>query len=360
MSTAFEPYGLGSTTLANRIVMAPMTRSRAYGPGNSPTDLTATYYAQRASAGLIVTEGIQPSAIGQGYPDTPGLHSDEQIAAWRVVTDAVHARGGVIFAQLMHVGRLSDPALLDGQLPVAASAVAAEGTIYTHEGPKPFPVPLEMDEEAIQQTINDFAQAARNAIDAGFDGVELHGANGYLIHQFLSTSANQRSDAWGGTPQNHARFGLEVARAAVDAIGADRVGFRISPGNPLHDIGEDHIEETYAALVSGLADLGLVYVHMMEVPGMRPFTEALRAQWPGTLILNPGTHPRPTGLEDLPLLDDGIADLLAFGTLFISNPDLPARLSQGGPFATPDRSLAFGGDARGYTDYPLLDERPAS
>jgi len=355
MTTAFEPYRLGRITLANRIVMAPMTRSRAYGPGASPTDLMATYYAQRASAGLIVTEGIQPSPVGQGYPDTPGLHSAEQVAGWRVVTDAVHARGGRIFAQLMHVGRLSDPALLpDGLAPVGPSAVQAQGQIYTHQGPKPFPVPRELDQDGIRRTIADLAEAAANAIDAGFDGVELHGANGYLIHQFLATNANQRTDQWGGTPENHARFGVEVARAVADRIGADRVGFRVSPGNPLHDLVEDAIEATYTALLTGLSELGLAYLHIMEVPGQRRFTLAARKMWPTTLILNPDTRPDPTGPAELALIEAGVADLIAFGSLFLANPDLPSRLASGGPFNTPDRRFAFGGDHRGYTDYPTL------
>lgn len=360
MPTAFEPYQLGPITLANRIAMAPMTRSRAYGPGGSPTELMATYYAQRAGAGLIVTEGIQPSPVGQGYPDTPGLHSPEQVTAWRVVTDAVHARGGRIFAQLMHVGRLSDPALLpDGLEPVGASPVAAAGQIYTHQGPKPFPVPRELDEAGIQQTIADYADAAANAIQAGFDGVELHGANGYLIHQFLSTSANQRTDRWGGTAANHARFGIEVARAVAGRIGADRVGFRVSPGNTTQDIAESDIENTYAALLAGLAELGLVYLHVLEVPGQRPFTLAARRSWPAALILNPDTRPNPTGPAELALIEDGLADLIAFGSLFIANPDLPARLAAGGPFSTPDRALSFGGDHHGYTDYPTLEEESA-
>jgi N-ethylmaleimide reductase len=361
MSIAFQPYQLGRITLANRIVMAPMTRSRAYGPGATPTDLMATYYAQRAGAGLIVTEGIQPSPVGQGYPDTPGLHSAAQVIAWRAVTDAVHARGGRIFAQLMHVGRLGDPALLpDGLAPVGPSPVAAEGQIYTHQGPKPFPVPQQLDEAGIQQTIADFADAAANAIDAGFDGVELHGANGYLIHQFLATNANQRTDQWGGTPENHARFGVAVVRAAAERIGADRVGLRISPGNPLHDIVEDEIDQTYAALIDGLSGLELAYLHIMEVAGQRPFTVAARQRWSSTLILNPDTRPNPTGPGELVLLEDGVADLLSFGSLFIANPDLPARLAAGGPFTLPDRQLSFGGDHHGYTDYPTLEEQPAN
>jgi N-ethylmaleimide reductase len=360
MTSAFQPSQLGPITLSNRIVMAPMTRSRAYGPGATPTDLMTTYYAQRASAGLIVTEGVQPSPAGQGYPDTPGLHSPEQVTAWRAVTDAVHSRGGRIFAQLMHVGRLSDPDLLPAGLsPVGPSAIAAQGSIYTHQGPKPFPMPKELDEAGIAHTIDDFAHAAANAVAAGFDGVELHGANGYLIHQFLASNANRRSDRWGGTPENHARFGIEVARAVADRIGPDRVGFRISPGNPLHDITEDDIAVTYAALLAGLAEVKLAYLHIMESPGQRPFTLTARRDWPSTLILNPDTRPNPTGPGELALIEDGTADLIAFGSLFIANPDLPARLAAGGPFSIPDRKWSFGGGERGYIDYPTLEEEGA-
>jgi N-ethylmaleimide reductase len=339
MTTAFDPFQLGGVQLANRIAMAPMTRSRAHGPGATATDLMATYYAQRASAGLIVTEGIQPSIVGQGYPDTPGLHSAEQVEAWRKVTDRVHREGGVIFAQLMHSGRIGDPGLLPGDLiPVGPSGVAAQGQVYTHEGPKPFPTPRALTEAEIADTIADFAQAARNAIAAVFDGVELHGANGYLIHQFLSSNANQRTDDWGGSIEGRVRFAVEVTTAVVDAIGGDKVGLRISPGNPLHDIAEDDLELTYKTLVAGLSELGLAYLHIMEAPGQRDLTASLRGQWPGALAL----------------LKDGTADLISFGALFLANPDLPARLATGGPFNTPERTGFFGGDHRGYTDYPAL------
>ncbi|EFC80481.1 alkene reductase [Parafrankia sp. EUN1f] len=355
MATAFDPYRLGRIVLSNRIAMAPMTRSRAFGPGGTPTELMATYYAQRASAGLIITEGVQPSIVGQGYPDTPGLHSDEQVAAWRAVTDRVHEAGGAIFAQLMHAGRVGDANLLPGELtPVAPSAITAAGEMYTREGFKPFGMPRSLTEAEIAQTIEDFAQAARNAIAAGFDGVELHGANGYLIHQFLSTNANQRTDGWGGSIEGRIRFAVEVTAAVVDAIGADRVGLRISPGNPLHDIAEDDLDLTYKSLVNAVAGVGAVYLHIMETAGQRDLTTSLRAQWPGTLILNPNTLPEPTGPAELDLVQDGTADVISYGALFLANPDLPARLVAGGPFNDPDRSGFFGGDHRGYTDYPAM------
>ncbi|KPI20658.1 12-oxophytodienoate reductase [Actinobacteria bacterium OK074] len=354
MTTAFDSHDLAGAVLSNRIVMAPMTRSRAYGPGQSPTGATALYYAQRASAGLIVSEGIQPSVVGQGYPSTPGLHSPEQVAAWRTVTDAVHEQGGVIFAQLMHTGRIGHPSLLpDGLIPVAPSPVAAQTKVFTAEGLQDCVTPKELDAAGIEQTVADFVTAARNAVEAGFDGVEIHGANGYLIQQFLSDNANLRTDGWGGTTEGRIRFGVEVARAVTEAVGGDRVGFRISPGNPYNDMAESDLAVRYGALLAALSPLGLAYVHLMEGPD-RELTLQLRKQWQGTFILNPFTHPDPTGVDALGLVEDGIADAVAFGALFLANPDLPARLRQGGPFNTPDAATFYGGDERGYTDYPTL------
>ena len=356
MADAFDSYDLAGTKLANRIVMAPMTRSRAYGPGATPTELTATYYAQRASAGLIITEGVQPSVVGQGYDDTPGLHSAEQVEAWRPVTDAVHAAGGVIYAQLMHSGRIGHPSLLpDGLIPVAPSPVKAAGRLYTHAGPQDFVVPHELTEDEITATIADFATAARNAIAAGFDGVEIHGANGYLVHQFLASGVNRRTDGWGGDTARRVRFAEEVAAAVVTAIGADRVGFRISPDNPYNDITEEGTEEVYTTLVDRLAALNLAYLHIVESPD-RELTRKLRARWTGAFIVNPATYPDVTGPESLALITDGLADLVSFGAMFLANPDLPARLAAGGPYNTPDRASFFGGDHRGYTDYPALTD----
>jgi N-ethylmaleimide reductase len=354
MTTAFDPIVLGGTPLANRVVMAPMTRSRAYGAGAEPTELMATYYAQRAGAGLIVTEGIQPSPVGQGYPDTPGLHTPGQVRAWRTVTDAVHREGGVIFAQLMHTGRIGHPSLLPGRLvPVAPSAVAARGRVYTHEGPKEFVTPKELGEAEIAQTVADFAAAARNAVAAGFDGVEIHGANGYLIHQFLSDNANLRTDAWGGGGEGRIRFAVEVVTAVAEAVGGRRVGLRISPGNPFNDITEASPGAVYGALLDRLAPLGLAYLHLLEGPDAE-LTGRLRKAWPGTFVLNPFTHPDATGPDALTLVEEGAADMVAYGALFLANPDLPRRLAAGGPFNTPDQATFYGGDHRGYTDYPAL------
>lgn len=357
MTNAFIPVDVAGRSLANRIVMAPMTRSRAYGPGATATDLMAAYYSQRASAGLIITEGIQPSPAGQGYPDTPGLHSPEQVAAWRKVTDAVHAKGGVIFAQLMHTGRIGHPSLLPaGLVPVAPSPIAARGQVFTHQGPMDFVTPQELDADGIGRTIADFTDAARHAIAAGFDGVEIHGANGYLIHQFLAPNTNQRTDGWGGDVTGRVRFGLEVAVAVAEAIGGHRTGFRISPANPYNDIAEHdtvEVEKTYTALVAQLGELDLAYLHMIEGAN-RELTTRLRKTWPSTFILNPLTHPRPTGPEALSLIKDGTADMIAFGALFLANPDLPARLAAQGPYNTPDPATFYGGDHHGYTDYPHL------
>ncbi|ALC30579.1 MULTISPECIES: alkene reductase [Streptomyces] len=354
MTTAFDPIDLAGTPLANRIVMAPMTRSRA-GEGGTATELTAAYYAQRASAGLIVTEGIQPSAVGQGYPFTPGLHSAEQVASWRKVTDAVHAEGGRIFAQIMHAGRIGHPVLLpDGLVPVAPSPVRAAGQVFTAEGPKDFVEPHELTDEEIRQTIADFVSASRNAIEAGFDGVELHGANGYLIHQFLAPNTNLRTDAWGGSDERRVRFAAEVVKAVAAEIGGARTALRISPSNPYNDIDEPAPDAVYTALAQEIEPLGLAYLHILEDAPIRELTLQLRKVFTGPVLINVHSD-GPTGPDDHTVIDDGIADLISYGVLFLANPDLPARLKAGGPFNTPDPSTFFGGDAKGYTDYPALD-----
>ncbi|MGW9431012.1 alkene reductase, partial [Streptomyces decoyicus] len=330
MTTAFDPIVLGGKRLTSRVVMAPMTRSRAYGPGAEPTELMATYYAQRAGAGLLVTEGIQPSPVGQGYPDTPGLHTPGQVQAWRTVTDAVHREGGAIFAQLMHTGRIGHPSLLsEGLVPVAPSPVAAKGQVFTHQGPKEFVTPKELTEAEIRQTVADFADAARNAIEAGFDGVELHGANGYLIHQFLAPNTNLRTDAWGGGTEGRIRFAVEAVTAVAEAIGGHRVGLRISPGNVYNDIAEDDPTEVYAALLDRLAALDLAYLHLMEGPD-RSLTARLRKDWPGIFVLNPFTYPDATGPDALKLIEDGSADMVAYGALFLANPDIEYLIDIGG------------------------------
>ncbi|MEO3977067.1 alkene reductase [Streptomyces sp. CAU 1734] len=356
MTSAFDPIELSAgQRLANRVAMAPMTRSRAFGPGLTPTESVVEYYAQRAGAGLIITEGIQPSVTGQGYPDTPGLHSEEQVAAWRAVTDAVHAAGGKIFAQLMHSGRIGHPVLFpDGRSSVAPSAVAAAGQLFTHEGPKDFPVPRELTAEEIPGVVEEFAHSARNAVAAGFDGVEVHGANGYLVQQFLASNTNLRTDEWGGSVAGRVRFAVEVVKAVAAAIGPDRTGIRISPANTYNDIAETDPHEVYPALVAELEPLGIAYLHISENhPDSREVTIALRERFSGTVILNPLSE-TPTDHTALPLIEDGIADILSFGGLFLANPDLPERLRTAGPYNTPDPASFFGGGDKGYTDYPAL------
>lgn len=360
MTTVFDPADLGRYRLNNRIVMSPMTRARSHNDEGNATASMATYYAQRASAGLIITEGIWPVPEGKGYPDTPGLSEPEHVASWRVVTDAVHAVDGRIFAQLMHTGRIGHPTNFtrDGLELVGASAVTAAGKIYTHAGMVDYTEPRALTEEEILATIAGFAQAARNAIDAGFDGVEIHGANGYLPHQFLSSSANLRDDAWGGSIDNRVRFTAEVAKAVSDAIGADRVGLRISPANPFNDISEENTPELYRALIAAIAPLHLAYLHIMETPGPenRALTLELRDAFEGPLILNPATPDGVTGPDEVHLVEDGVTDFISFGALFISNPDLPARLAKGSPFNEPKRDAFYAGDDEGYIDYPALED----
>ncbi|MFI9582966.1 alkene reductase [Streptomyces sp. NPDC052236] len=356
MTTAFDPIDLSGTQLANRIAMAPMTRSRAHGEGLTVTESVVEYYAQRASAGLIITEGIQPSVVGQGYPYTPGLHTAEHVAAWRKVTDAVHAKGGKIFAQIMHAGRIGHPSIWPDQelLSVAPSAVTPAGQLYTGEGMQDFIAPRELTADEILSVIGEFVHASRSAIEAGFDGVELHGANGYLIHQFLTTNTNLRTDEWGGSVENRIRFAVEVAKAVAEAIGPERTAMRLSPGNPYNDMAEADTEVIYPALVKELEPLGLGYLHVTEVaPGFRDVTLALRKQFSSTFILNPLTE-GPTDHEALSLIEDGIADIVAFGQLFLANPDLPARLKNAGPYNPADGATFFGGHDEGYIDYPSL------
>ncbi|MBD0709259.1 MULTISPECIES: alkene reductase [unclassified Streptomyces] len=355
MTTAFDPVDLAGTRLANRIAMAPMTRSRADAVLRTPTPLVTEYYAQRASAGLIITEGVHPVPEGQGYPFTPGLHSRAQIAAWREVTDAVHERGGRIFAQLMHSGRIGHPDLLDDGLhPVGPSPVAAAGQVFTPEGPRDLPVPRELTGDQVREAVEGFADAARNAVEAGFDGVEVHGANGYLVHQFLATGSNHRTDEWGGPVAHRIRFAVEVVKAVAAAIGPGRTGLRISPANPLNDIAEADTDELYPALVDAIEPVGIAYLHVVEVaPERRPLVLDLRKRFTGTFILSPATE-GPTGADSLALVEDGTADLVAFGRLFVANPDLPARLRTDGPYNEIDAATMYSGDARGYVDYPAL------
>lgn len=353
----FSPFNLGPLQLPNRVVMAPMTRNRA-GLGNVPGPLNATYYAQRASAGLIISEATQISPQGVGYPGTPGIHSAEQVAGWKGVTEAVHAAGGRMFLQLWHVGRISHPSLQpDGVLPVAPSAIAPAGQAMTVEGLKPFVTPRALETAEIAGIIEDYRRAARNARDAGFDGVELHAANGYLIDQFLRDRSNQRTDRYGGTAQNRARFLVEVMEAIVGEWGAERVGVRLSPTNPFNDMADSNPAATFTFAVAELNRFGLAYLHVVEpatsdpagdgeVPDIRFF----RKIWRGALMGNKGYDLARANA----VIRAGWADLVSFAVLFLANPDLPVRFRRGGPFNSPDRKTFYGGSAAGYTDYPPI------
>jgi N-ethylmaleimide reductase len=349
MIMPFSSFVLGGLQLPNRLVMAPMTRSRAYVDG-IPSSLTALYYAQRASAGLIISEGIQPSQAGKGYMNTPGLHTDEQVTGWREVTDAVHAAGGRIFAQIMHAGRIGHPDNTGG-LPVGPSAVQPATQMFTPNGMQDIPVPVELSASEIEEAVQDFAAASVRAIEAGFDGVELHGANGYLIHQFLSQNANLREDGFGGSVDGRIRFAVETAKAVVNAIGASRVGIRISPGNGAGDLAEDDMHEVYPALVSALSELDLAYLHLV-VSSSEELNGRIRALWPNTLIANDTSFADPAEAS-AHWLSRG-ADLVSLGKSFLANPDLPIRLRLGATLNEADFTTAFGGDHRGYTDYPTL------
>jgi N-ethylmaleimide reductase len=357
-SPLFTPTTLGSLELPNRLVMAPMTRNRA-GADGVPTNSMTTYYAQRATAGLIVTEGTQPSAAGQGYPFTPGSHTPEQAAGWRRVTDAVHERGGRIFLQIMHAGRISHPSLQPGgQLPVAPSAVKPAGQVFTYEGLQDFVEPRALENDEIAGVVQEYANTARLAVEqGGFDGVEVHGANGYLPHQFLAEGTNTRTDSYGGSPENRARFLLEVTSAVAAAVGGERVGVRLSPANSFNDIVEHETEAVYAAVVAGLAPLGLSYLHVVEGPVA--VTEKIRAGFPGALIVN-AAFTLPTTRDNLEgLLASGRTDLVAVGRAFIANPDLVQRLQLGAPLNAADEASFYGGTDAGYLDYPTL-EKPAA
>jgi len=351
-----SPYTLGALTLKNRVVMAPMTRSRAI--GNVPNALMATYYAQRAEAGLIVTEGTSPSPNGLGYSRIPGLFDAEQVAGWRLVTEAVHAAGSRIFVQLMHTGRVSHPLNLPaGARLIGPSAVALDGTMWTdQQGPQPYPAPEEMSEAVIASTIEEYAHAGELAIEAGFDGVELHGANGYLIEQFLNTASNQRTDRWGGSVENRIRFAVSVAEAVAARIGAGRLGIRLSPFGVFNGMRPDPESELlYATLATRLGKLGLAYIHVTDnspmgaPPVPESVKQAIRQGFGGTIILS-GGYDAARAEADL-AADEG--ELVAFGRPFISNPRLLTKFGAGAPLRPPDFGTFYTPGSQGYTDYPL-------
>jgi len=367
MTTIFDPVLIGDIAASNRLVMAPLTRDRA-GPGGVPSEMTATYYRQRASAGLIITEGTQISPLGQGYLDTPGIHTADQLAGWRRVTDAVHEAGGKIVAQLWHVGRISHTSLLaDNEVPVSSTDRVANAQTFTVTGFIPVSAPRALSIAEIGAVVEDFRVAARNAVDAGFDGVEVHGAHGYLVEQFIRDSINDRTDVYGGSIERRVRFVDEVMIAIANEIGAKRTGIRLSPVSPVNDATLDSSTlATYGEVVDRMAKLQIAFIHMVEgaTGGARDFApvdyEALRVRFKkgnehGTWIVNNG-YTRDMALD---AVQSGVADAIAIGRAFISNPDLVRRFKENAPVSPVNAETMYGGDYRGYTDYPLLNGDPA-
>ena len=368
----FSPLRLGAFELGHRIIMAPLTRMRAHQPGNVPSQLNARYYAQRASAGgLLITEATQISQRGQGYPATPGIHSSEQVAGWRLVTDAVHAKGGLIFLQLWHVGRISHPShQQDGGLPVAPSAVKPRGHALTASWEKaPFETPREIRLDEIPSLVDEYRAGARSALASGFDAVELHAANGYLLDQFLRDGTNQRTDRYGGSFEDRVRFLLEVVDAVVAVFGPHRVGIRLSPLGTFNDMRDSDPIGSFGHVLRVLAKKGIAYVHLIEArgdgdapegvalgPGTAPTAALFRPFYPGVLI-GAGGFTRKSAAEAIAA---GTVDAVAFGKLFISNPDLPLRFKREATLNPYDQATFYGGGAKGYTDYPFLQELGAT
>lgn len=362
MNHLFSPLQLGAVSLTNRIVMPPMTRCRSAQPGDIPTDLMALYYAQRASAGLMITEATQISPQGKGYSFTPGIYSPEQVAGWKKVTDAAHRAGGKIFSQLWHVGRMSHPIFHHGELPVAPSAIPFQGQVWIYNDEKQqgekrdCPTPRALLTEEIPGIVEDFRKAAANAIAAGFDGVEIHGANGYLIDQFLRTTSNLRTDNYGGTPQNRLRFLKEVVAAVVDEVGAERVGIRLAPFITARGMHCPDIKSTILKAAEFLQSRHIAYIHLAEAdwddaPQIDlEFRQQLRKLFTGAILVT-GKY---TVERARHILEQGNADMVGFGRPFIANPDLPYRLANNLPLNTPDMGSLFGGTHKGYTDYQAL------
>jgi N-ethylmaleimide reductase len=349
MATLFDPLRVGNMELDNRIIMAPMTRSRANDEGIQPP-LAAEYYGQRASAGLIITEATNISPMAKGYVRTPGIYTDEQIQSWQAVPEAVHERGGKIFLQVFHTGRIALPDFLpEHTQPVAPSAVQAKGQNYTDEGMKEFVIPREITKEEIAQTVRDFARAARNAITAGFDGVELHSASGYLVQQFLSTNANLRSDEYGGSIEKRTRFLFEVLDAMIAAVGAERVGVKFSPRIPFNDIEEADADVVYPYILQRLNDRKIAFVHVSDSTG-EGWHEKLRPVYQGVYFAGAGF----TKESGEALLEAGGADAIVYGTKLLANPDLPERFRRNAPLNEPDQSTFYVPGEHGYTDYPTL------
>lgn len=350
MSILFNSIQLGALTLKNRIIMAPLTRCRAE-ENRAPGPLTVEYYRQRASAGMILTEATSISPMGVGYPNTPGIWSEEQMFGWKKVTDAVHAEGGIIVLQLWHVGRISDPSYLNGELPVAPSAIAAAGHVSLMRPETPFVTPRALETAEIPHIIIEYRQAALNAKKAGFDGVEIHAANGYLLEQFLLDGTNKRHDQYGGSTENRARLLLEVTDAVIDVWGADRVGIHLSPRANAHDMSDSHLKATFTYLAEMLGKRNIAFICTREAEGEDSIGHILKEHFNGPLIANEGM----TKASSEHLIDSGKADAVAFGVLYIANPDLPERFQKDSELNTPDPSTFYSSGAQGYTSYPFMN-----
>ena len=350
MSTLFDPITIGALPLKNRVVMAPLTRSRAVGGKRVPNALMAEYYAQRSSAGLIISEATSVTPQGVGYENTPGIWSDEQVEGWKLVTEAVHAKGGKIVLQLWHVGRISDPSLLDGQAPVAPSAIAAKGNVSLLRPVRPYTVPRALDTAEIAGVVEAYRHGALNAKKAGFDGVEIHGANGYLLDQFLQDSTNQRNDQYGGSIENRARLMLEVTDAVIAVWGAERVGMHLAPRRDSHDMGDSTPAETFGYVARELGKRGLAFIAAREAVGDDSLGPLLKREFGGVYIANEKFD--LAGAQAA--LADGRADAIAWGKDFIANPDLPRRLQIGAALNAQRSELFYAPGAEGYTDYPAL------
>jgi len=354
----YSELRLGPLQLKNRIVMAPLTRCRAVG-GNVPHPLAASYYSQRASAGLIITEATQVSPQGVGYVRTPGIHSGDQVRGWRRVVDAVHRAGAPIFLQLWHVGRVSHPDFHGGELPVAPSPIAAQGLIRTPHGRKPFVAPRALEASELPGIVEQFREGAVNALEAGFDGVEVHGANGYLLDQFVEDGTNQRTDRYGGSIANRMRLPLEVTDAVTQVWGPDRVGYRISPNGKANSMSDSNPAAVFTALARALSERGLAYLHVREtisgplaVPEEQRLTGRIRELFRGRLLVN-GGYDLDSGSA---AVGSGLADAVVYGTLFLANPDLPRRFRERAPLNEPDPATFYDGEEKGYVDYPTLEE----
>ena len=350
MANLFDPITIGDITLKNRIVMAPLTRARAVGGARVPNALMARYYEQRASAGLILSEATAVTPQGVGYADTPGLWSDEQVEGWKQVTAAVHKAGGVIFAQLWHVGRISDPSFLNGEAPVSASSIAAKGHVSLLRPERPYPVPRALDTEELAGIVAAYKQGAENAKKAGFDGVEIHGANGYLLDQFLQDKSNQRSDNYGGPIENRARLMLEVTDACIEVWGANRVGMHLAPRRDSHDMGDSNPAETFGYVARELGKRKIAFICAREAVGEDSLGPLLKKEFGGVYIANEKMD-KQTAQQ---VLEAGTADAIAFGKDFISNPDLPRRLQIDAPLNAWNAATFYAPAEEGYTDYPAL------